>query len=569
MTQLSRREFAALAGATFAAPLAASQNPSRAQVSAQDVIDRIKKNLGSEWKPDTVDGVKAGDPSIVLKGIVTTSMATLDVLQRSGEGRRQHGDHRAAHVLLENRRQTPPPPRAVVRPPQLPNRIAFSRQRHEFIKRQPAGLPVQRALALEAARSPRTRDCASLGWTRYQAPNDPLRFDVPALTLDALAANVKKNLESRGGIRVIGDPATRRAARRAAPGNDAHSGRAQDAPRAWMPSWPARSANGSRPSTPETRPSPAPEGFDSGRPCRFRGARHEGLRRLAQDVRDRSTGPAHSGRRSVLETGIMTAGEVIDRIKKNLGVPGATRRIATPSNQEAPIPSSPGIATTAFVSLEVIERAGAAGLNMIIPHEDTFWNDRDDADDRQRGSVLQDQGRPACGSTTSSSSACTITCTRSGPTSPMWDRRAPIGLDSEVRNGAGLAPLRHSRNHARGSWRADVQKRSGARALRVAGEPERESQPHPARCRIRHAAGRQCRDRCRDQRRAAGNRRRLDSPAYVLDAVTLGIAKGWIMLGHAISEEAGMLEMADWIKGFVPELPVQLVKAEEPFWVPE
>ena len=31
----------------------------------------------------------------------------------------------------------------------------------------------------------------------------------------------------------------------------------------------------------------------------------------------------------------------------------------------------------------------------------------------------------------------------------------------------------------------------------------------------------------------------FDSPAYVLDAATLGIAKGWIMLGHVVSEEAG------------------------------
>ena len=61
----------------------------------------------------------------------------------------------------------------------------------------------------------------------------------------------------------------------------------------------------------------------------------------------------------------------------------------------------------------------------------------------------------------------------------------------------------------------------------------------------------------------------LDSPEYVLDAVALGINKGWIMLGHAISEESGMLEMAQWIKGFVPEVPVQLVKAGEPFWAPK
>ncbi len=61
----------------------------------------------------------------------------------------------------------------------------------------------------------------------------------------------------------------------------------------------------------------------------------------------------------------------------------------------------------------------------------------------------------------------------------------------------------------------------------------------------------------------------FDSPAYVLDAMSLGIAKGWIMLGHAISEEQGMLEMARWLKSFTPELPVQLVPAGEPFWVPK
>ena len=60
----------------------------------------------------------------------------------------------------------------------------------------------------------------------------------------------------------------------------------------------------------------------------------------------------------------------------------------------------------------------------------------------------------------------------------------------------------------------------------------------------------------------------FDSQPYALDAVTLGIAKGIILLGHTISEEAGMLEMAQWIKGFVPEIPVQLVKAEEPLWGP-
>ena len=41
------------------------------------------------------------------------------------------------------------------------------------------------------------------------------------------------------------------------------------------------------------------------------------------------------------------------------------------------------------------------------------------------------------------------------------------------------------------------------------------------------------------------------------------------MLGHAVSEEQGMLEMAQWVKSFTPEVPVQLVEAGEPFWSPQ
>jgi hypothetical protein len=37
----------------------------------------------------------------------------------------------------------------------------------------------------------------------------------------------------------------------------------------------------------------------------------------------------------------------------------------------------------------------------------------------------------------------------------------------------------------------------------------------------------------------------FDSPEYVMDAATLGVPKGWIIIGHNMSEESGMQEMAD------------------------
>jgi uncharacterized membrane protein YhdT len=47
------------------------------------------------------------------------------------------------------------------------------------------------------------------------------------------------------------------------------------------------------------------------------------------------------------------------------------------------------------------------------------------------------------------------------------------------------------------------------------------------------------------------------------------MVKGWIMLGHNVSEEDGMLDVAKWIESFVTEVPVQFVKSGEPFWAPE
>jgi hypothetical protein len=114
-----------------------------------------------------------------------------------------------------------------------------------------------------------------------------------------------------------------------------------------------------------------------------------------------------------------------------------------------------------------------------------------------------------------------------------------------------------------------VKKRAGARTLRVVGDPNARVS------RIQLGVGYatpSVNDAAVDvvisgeQQEVDGG---FDSPEYVLDAAALGIPKGWIMLGHAVSEEAGMLEMAQWIGRFVTEVPVRLVKAGEPFWAPK
>jgi len=45
-------------------------------------------------------------------------------------------------------------------------------------------------------------------------------------------------------------------------------------------------------------------------------------------------------------------------------------------------------------------------------------------------------------------------------------------------------------------------------------------------------------------------------PGYVIEAATLGISKGWIMLGHSISEETGNAGMASGSRDLC-RIPVQ------------
>jgi putative NIF3 family GTP cyclohydrolase 1 type 2 len=242
MTDLSRRKFAALAAGAIVGPFAwieelganagqkagttaegrvdlqAGVTAERADsqagtttersadlqvgLSAQELIDRIKKNIGVAWKPESVDAIKAGDPSIIATGVVTTSMATLHVLREAVKAR--------ANVIITaqptfyGRADTPTPPPARGGGSAGPDRVFAAKD--EFIAtnklvvvrlsehwrmRQPD--PLAQGLAM------------ALGWGRYQSAADPVHLSIPPITLERLAANVNTALKSRGGIRAIGN----------------------------------------------------------------------------------------------------------------------------------------------------------------------------------------------------------------------------------------------------------------------------------------------------------------------------------------------------------------------------
>jgi putative NIF3 family GTP cyclohydrolase 1 type 2 len=273
-----------------------------------------------------------------------------------------------------------------------------------------------------------------------------------------------------------------------------------------------------------------------------------------------------AGGRSVLEAADMTAGDVVDRIKRNLGVPWRDTTYRDTFKSGGPDTPVTGIATTVFTSFDVLQRAVAAGLNMIIPHEDTFWNDRDDVTIVSRSPLYEQK--------VDFLAAHDVVIFRmhdhmhaQRPDFTYLGSARALGLDAKYETAPGSHRFTLPETTLR-ALAAGLAQRTGARALRVVGDPDAKVR------RIQLGVG-YATPPVNDPEVdvvISGELQEVDgifdSPEYVLDAAALGIRKGWIMLGHAVSEESGMQEMAQWIKSFVPEVPVQLVKAGEPFWSP-
>jgi putative NIF3 family GTP cyclohydrolase 1 type 2 len=263
----------------------------------------------------------------------------------------------------------------------------------------------------------------------------------------------------------------------------------------------------------------------------------------------------------------LTAGEVVSRIKANVGIPWRDTTYRDTFKIGGADTEVRGIATTMFCSFDTVKRAAEAGCNMIIPHEDTYWNDRDDI------SIVS--GDPLYKTKVDFMKEHNIVIFRmhdhmhsQRPDFLYVGSARTLGLDAKYET----APQSHRfviPETTLGALAADYQKRLGIRALRVVGNPNAKV----SRIQLGVGYATPAVNTPDVDVVVSGELQEtdgaFDSPEYVLDAVSLGITKGWIMLGHNVSEEQGMLEMAQWLKGFIPEVPVQLIRSNEPFWAPK
>jgi putative NIF3 family GTP cyclohydrolase 1 type 2 len=175
--------------------LAASVAAQTLQITAQQIIDRIKKEVGVPWRSETVDTFKAGDPNTPVTGVAVTMMATFDVLQRAAaEGKNLVITHEPtfySHLdgIADLEKQNDPV---------LAAKETFIREHHMVVwrfhdhwhLRQPDGIQLGMTKAL--------------GWERFQSAENAHLFTLPETTLADLAESLKKKL-SIVVMRVVGD----------------------------------------------------------------------------------------------------------------------------------------------------------------------------------------------------------------------------------------------------------------------------------------------------------------------------------------------------------------------------
>lgn len=259
----------------------------------------------------------------------------------------------------------------------------------------------------------------------------------------------------------------------------------------------------------------------------------------------------------------MTAREVVDLIKKNFGKPWNELSRRDTFKLGDPDTTVKGIATTFMSTFDMLKRANQAGLNMVITHEDTFWNDADDTTDLTSNPLYQMKTEYV------KKNGMVIWRNHDGMHSQQPDFTVVGELRSIGVKGGEDAVMRPRvytiPETTLGEFASQVKRLTGSRAFRCVGDPRARiskvlAGPGYATPRMTAEADVVVGG---EQQEADGG---FDNVEYVADAASLGMAKGLIMLGHVVSEEAGMEDLAKWLRTFIKGVPIQLVPAGEPFW---
>ncbi len=258
----------------------------------------------------------------------------------------------------------------------------------------------------------------------------------------------------------------------------------------------------------------------------------------------------------------LTASQIVERIKKNVGVPWNEKTYRDTFKVGNPEVTVKGIASTFMSTLDVLQRANAAGLNMVVTHEPTFWSDED--------AQANLAGDPLYKAKVAFVEKNNMIVWRFHD---HWHARKPDGIFEGWNKALGWeknmpnpedrfwvipeTTLQAVADHVRNSLKSDSVRVMGDPALRVTRVG-----------RGGHNLGNNLAMMPRVDILLVSEAREWDSIEFVRDTILSGQKKGMVLISHEAGEEAGMDECAKWMRTFVSEVPIQFIDSHDPFWRP-
>jgi putative NIF3 family GTP cyclohydrolase 1 type 2 len=256
----------------------------------------------------------------------------------------------------------------------------------------------------------------------------------------------------------------------------------------------------------------------------------------------------------------VTAQAIVLRVQEQLARQGVTWREGGRDTFKAGKPETPirGIATSGMSTFDVLRRAASAGKNLVITHEPTFYNDRDVTTTLESDPVYLAKQR--------------FIAEHDLVVWRFHDHAHAMRPDPLVAGSArtlGWTPyaspgeprLYILPSTTLGELAADVARRLGDRGIRVVGDPGMKV----SRVLLGPGYGIPTLTSAVDVVIGGEIGESAGNTEYALDAAAAGQSKGMIMLGHMMSEDHGMQEVAEWLRTFLPEVPIAFIPAGEPF----
>ena len=263
---------------------------------------------------------------------------------------------------------------------------------------------------------------------------------------------------------------------------------------------------------------------------------------------------------------VLTAGAVVERIRKEVGIPWRAQTVdqIVAGDESTPVH---GIATTMMATLDVVERAAAAGKNMIVTHETPFYLHQDHTEDIKDDPTLLYK----------------LDFIRKHNMAIFhfhdhWHGRKPDGIATGMMRQLGWDKNVDANDPKRflfsgmplAQFCREMQARLNDRAIRVVGDPDMPVKRVLASWGfVSRMPGISLFAQADVDVFIAGETREWELVEYVQDSITAGNQKALILLGHIPSEQGGMIYCAEWLKSFVTEVPIEFIAAKEPFWLPD